>query len=170
MALEQLYDNNTVLSLLTLGSLDAVAINSKIDGARKNGFRVVKSNIWVAMNGKTTDEGPIIMGVACNTISSQVELILENDPQSPSSSDERGTNNFVKALLMVGKDELKIPIATSGDNRSWMPFVVSYGKNGWSIPEDQALSYWAYNLDDAALTTGTQFEIFAEHFGVWLKD
>ncbi len=122
------------------------------------------------MQGKTTDEGPIIIGVACNTVASQVELIMENDPQAPSSTDERGKGNYVKALHMIGKDELKIPIATDGDDRSWLPMTVSYGKNGWSIPEDQALSYWAYNMDDAALTTGTTMEIFAEHFGVWLRD
>ncbi len=155
------------MSIGALGSLAATKIGSKI-GVRKQGFRVVKSDIHFMMGGKTTDEGPIMIGVACNADSTEVEEILEADPQAPSDNDERGMGVFVKPLFMITKNELELPLASAPSER--LRFVFSYGKNGWSIPEDQELSYWAYNMDDAALTSGTSFRIFGEHFGVWLRD
>ncbi len=168
MALVQVFDNDITFNLGTLAALDVVQVNSKIDGARNQGFRVVKSSVHFMMGGKTTDEGPIMIGVACNALSPEVEEIMEADPQSPSDNDERGMGVFIKPLFMITKNELELPLASAPSER--LSFTFTYGKNGWSVPEDQQLAYWAYNMDDAALTTGTQLRIFAEHFGVWLRD
>ncbi len=170
MSLIQQFDNDGTLNLGALASLDAVLVNTKIDGSRGAGFRVVQSNFWFAMNNKTTDEGPIMIGISASMVAGEIEAAIEADPQDPTSDDARGKGTFIKPLFMIGKDELKIPIATDGDERSWKPHKISYGKNGWSIREEKALSVWGYNMDGAALTTGIVIEFFAEHFGVWLRD
>jgi len=165
MALIAQYDNNGTLTLGAQGALDVLSTNTKIDGARKQGFRVTKSNWFFQATGKTATEGPIIIGIACNADAAEIEAAIEADPQAPSDDDSRGMGVYIKPLFLMGIAQTEFPAA--GD-AVMKPFTVSYGKNGWSIPEDQALTVWAYAM--GALTTGTVIRFFAEHFGVWLRD
>ncbi len=167
MSLVQLFDTELSLALAALASKDVILQNGKIDGSRSQGFRIVNTKIWMEMEGKTVDEGPIQLGISCNAGAAEVEALMEADPQAPSDDDSRGIGVFVKTLFQVGKKELTIPAAASGRH---LMAEISYGKNGWSIPEDQPWSVWAFNAGTGALTTGTVFRIFAEHFGVWLRD
>ncbi len=162
------YDHDTQLTLGTLGGNDLIAQPSKIDQSRTRGFRVTKSRIFAEMIGKTTAEGPLMFGIAANASAAEIEAIIEADPQNPHDDDSRGKGVFIKLLRLIGQDELQIPLASAPGQL--MEFELSYGKNGWSIPQGEALSYWAYNMQAGALTTGTIFNIAAEHLGVWLRD
>ncbi len=168
MPLEQEFDSDTSLTLSTLGAAAAIVTNSRIDGTRRQGFRIVKSKLIVTVSGKTTAEGPIAYGVMAN-IDNAADLaaILTADPQGKTAKTERVKGQFVKLLGVIGLVPTTIPSSDEGTGKM---HEFTYGKNGWSIPEGRALSYWAFNKDGSALTAGTILNFTAEHFGVWLND
>ncbi len=168
IALEQQFDVEIAFLLGALGATDEIVQNSSIDGSRDQGFRIVKSDIFVTMTGKTTAEGPILFGVACNLpLAADVGKVLQADPQDKNADNARGKGTFIKMLTKIG---LVPTVWPNSDHGEGSHYTVHYGKNGWSIPEGQSLVYWARNNDSSALTTGTSIQISAEHFGVWLDD
>ncbi len=166
ISLVQQFDGNIALDLGTLAAGDVISTSSSIDAARKQGFRVTKSRIMIEMSGKTAGEGPILMGLACNFANAAaIEAALEDDPQGVNTQDaNRGKGTFLKVLALFMSAPTNIPTTRP------LMYEFGYGKNGWSIPEAEALLYWARNQDTGALTTGTRISISAEHFGVWLRD
>ncbi len=167
MALVQQFDQDFNLALGALAANDATLINGRIDGAREQGFRLVTTDLQIQLTGKTTAEGPIVYGVCCNMNAAEVEAAIEADPQISTADDARGKGTYIKILGMLGLLQTAFP--QSGDNTERRHHI-SYGKNGWSIPEGQAWSVWAYNQGSGALTSGTTMLMAAEHFGVWLRD
>ncbi len=167
IALVQQFDLDVLLTLGTLGANTVIVASSQIDSGRENGIRVTKSRLWWELTGKTTAEGPIVFGVAANFAdAAAIKVAIEADVQSSVANDLRGDGTFLKILGAVGL----APSAFPNNDMGIRPmFEISYGKNGWSIPEGQSLVYWAFNAG-SALTTGTVFIITAEHFGVWLRD
>ncbi len=171
MSLVQQFDVDKNITLGTLGASTAIFGASEIDGSRENGFRIAKSRITMTMTGKTTAEGPLLIGVCCNVDTvAQLKSILEADPQKPSADTHRGKGTYVRFLGQVGLLTIAIPTTAETNFPSQDNVIeISYGKNGWSIPEGSALQYFAFNLG-SALSSGTVFLITAEHFGVWLRD
>lgn len=168
MALVQQFDQDLSLVLSTLGAGSAILQPSKIDSGRENGFRVTKTKALITMTGKTTAEGPILIGVCANIpLASQLATLLANDAQSKSELNPRAPNWYVRFLAIVGLVPTVFPSSDEGIGKM---FEWSYGKNGWSIPEGSNLDFFAFNMDSSALTTGTAFNIAAEHFGVYLRD
>ncbi len=168
MALVQQFDSDLTLTLSTLGAASVISVDSSIDGSRLQGFRVTKSRIFITMSGKTTAEGPIALGVALNFESvAAIKAALESDPTGQQSDDDRGKGTFIRMLDTVGLVPTVFPSSDEGTGKM---YEISYGKNGWSIPEGRSMRFYAHNLFGSALTTGTQFQITAEHFGVWLRD
>ncbi len=168
MSLVQQFDIDLSVALSTLGAGVAIAADTKIDASRENGFRLVKSDVHMTMSGKTTAEGPLVVGLAGNFASLQeVTDVLDNDPQSRNADMKRGKGTFLKILGTIGLVPTTIP---SSDTGVGIHFEISYGKNGWSIPEGQKVFFWVRNNDSSALTTGTVVQFTAEHFGVWLND
>ncbi len=167
IVLEQQFDLDVLLTLADLAANTLISVSSKIDASRLNGFRVTKTELNWELTGKTIAEGPILFGVAANfTNDVAIEVALEADVQSRVGNNLRGDGTFLKILGKVGLS----PSAFPNNDMGVAPhYTISYGKNGWSIPEGQELVYWAYNAG-AQLTTGTVFIIDAEHFGVWLRD
>jgi len=166
MVLEQQFDEDHNVTLGALSGAAAIFGASKIDAGREQGFRLVKSNVTVSFTGKTASEGPISFGVCCNVpTAAELASVLVNDPQGSSSNKKRADNWFIKPLGVISL----LATATDAQNNIEMTFEISYGKNGWSIPEGSALNYYAFNMG-SALTTGTVIIISAEHFGVWLRD
>ncbi len=169
MVLVQQFDHDLELALSTLGAGTVIRKESLIDGSRLNGFRLVKSRIFITMTGKTTAEGPILFGLDIGfPAGTDVKAVLETDPQSSMADQNRGKNTFLKILGVVGLVPTVFPASDEGITPA--VYEMTYGKNGWSIPEGQALNYWFQNLMGSALTTGTTMQITAEHFGVWLRD
>ncbi len=168
MPLEQQFDPDQTIVLDTLAAATAIFGVSKIDASRAQGFRVAKSRIFIAMSAKTNAEGPILVGVSCNVATvTALKNIIEADPQNRNANIARGKGTYVRILGMIGFNQLAFP----GDGEPLQPAMeISYGKNGWSIPEGQKLDYWAFNIGSGSLTTGTVINIAAEHFGVWLND
>ncbi len=171
MALVQQIDEDNNLTLGALGGAAAAFGTSKIDAAREQGFRLVRSTFRIVMSGKTDTEGPIMIGVCANVPDvGALAAYLANDPSGISAADLRSDNWFVKVIGLIARNQVEIPNGPGiGNGMPWMEIEISYGKNGWSIPEGSALNLFAFNAG-STLTTGTVFLWNAEHFGVWLKD
>ncbi len=164
--LRQQFDEHAVLTLGALALHDAISVNSKIDATREQGFRIVKSVYHISLRDKTTQQGPIMFGVGLNTDAAGVEAALEADPQNRTDEISHPDGVFIKPITQVSRI-----MANSNSTGPLDPGIeVSYGKNGWSVIEGEKMMFWAYNMGDATLTTGTVFDIFVEHFGVWLND
>ncbi len=167
IALKQQFDHDTTLTLGTLAAATAISVASKIDTQREMGFRVVKSRIFWEWDGKVLFEGPILFGISIGLDPAGVKAAIEADPQNSIADDSRGEGTYIRFLGHWGTAELENPVAGGGH----MEAEVSYGINGWSVPEGIALAYWAYNKGGSALTAGAPIiHISAEHFGVWLRD
>ncbi len=171
MSLVQQFDHDRSLALGTLGANTAILSNTLIDSGRENGFRVTHSKFHFSMTAKTTTEGPIMVGCSVALTAAEIKAAIEADPQRSNAEDSRPPNTYIKTLFLMGVGQQEFP----GSGGSGMGFMkggidVSYGKNGWSVPEGSGLAVWAYNMDSGALTTGCIIHWFAEHFGVWLRD
>ncbi len=166
--LVQLFDEDNNITLGALAGAAAIFGASKIDAGREQGFRIMKSRLFISMTGKTATEGPILLGV-CANIPTAADLagLLALNPQDISDNPERADNWFVKMLDQIGLETVSYP--NNPMVLKTPSYSISYGRNGWSIPEGSALNYFAFNAG-ASLTTGTVFLIAAEHFGVWLRD
>ncbi len=162
------YDDNVTLTLSTLGATTVIATNSKIDSSRASGFRIIKSKIFAQFTGKTAAEGPVMFGVAIGYTAAEVEAILEQDPQSRVAAIEKG-KGYIEPIGMVPLEAVAGPVTgpTGGSGAHAGMFETT---PNWSCPEGASLSYWAYNMGSGALTTGTLFRVFAQHYGVWLRD
>lgn len=152
---------------MTLGALaayDVITQASKIDAARKNGFRVLKTEYFFDIDGKTAGEGPIVVGLAANQTAAEIEEAIEADPQGKVDDVEnQQAKRPVWPLEIFGS---KIG-DTNLENESTRKGELT---PRWSAPEGDGFSWWAYCLDAGGLTTGCTVVIFAKHYGVWLRD
>ncbi len=124
---------------------------------------MIKSRIWLAVSGKTAGEGPVMLGMSMNGTAANIEAAIEADPQSVVEDDNHPKAHYVKPLEMITKAfQEGIGSAQVEGGHTLTP--------NWSCPEGQDLLFWAYNMDTSALTTGMIVDIFAEHYGVWLRD
>ncbi len=155
------YDDVTI-TLSTLGAAAAIVAQSRIDAARLHGFRVLKTEYFIEATGKTSGEGPIMIGLAVDVTATGVKNAIESDPQS--TGDEVGQ---AEALTPVWPLKMLPKAFTNGDIGEYVS--MRSVNPGWSVPEGLGMQWWAFNMG-ASLTTGTVIRIFAKHFGVWLRD
>ncbi len=155
--------DETDITLSTLGAQTAIVAASRIDTSRLNGFRVLKTQYWIGVQGKTTAEGPVEIGAEIGLDATEVKECIEADPQN---SGEAGAIEQslrpVWPLVMIKREGTGILTWMDGQFREWKP--------QWSVPEGQGLFWYAFNYGGSALTSGTVVKIIAKHFGVWLRD
>lgn len=156
------YDENVTLTLGALAGLDVIAQNSKIDSSRENGFFLIRSTILAEVQAKTASEGPIVWGIAIGVAQGDIEQALEADPQSAFGLRLKNPNTYIKPLGLIAFGDTAKNLTPDSN-----PIVIS---PKWTVAEGHNLSYWAYNMNASALTTGTLIRIFAEHMGRDLRD
>ncbi len=165
-----LYDNNFTLAVGALASLDAIYQASKIDGSRLQGWKEIYCEITAQVTGKTSAEGPLLWGLAANLTASQIEVILEEDPQSKTTPITRADGSWLKVLGMIPLLTNAAPLTGGtgdGSDGAANPLRV---KVNWSIPEGLDFGMFVYNMDSSVVTTGTLIRAYMEHYGVWLRD
>ncbi len=162
------YDEDFVLPLGTLGAGVVISQQTKIDASRLNGFRVAMIRMSAMLSGKTTAEGPIAWGIACNMDAAEIEAAIEADPQDRTKSDAKGEGQWLKHLGLIGLGATELGLTGAGAlvNKA-DPIDI---KINWSVIEGENFVMWARNMDTSALTTGTLLTAFIETFGVWLRD
>lgn len=156
-----IYSETVDITLSTLAAKDVISAATKQDGSRAQGFRFLKSEVFVAANGLAAGEY-IMVGLSGPTMDAvEVEEAIEADPQSPDdrSPVEHAMRPYWPLCILGGE-------ANSGGMTIWQ----GEWKPRWSFTESVALSVWVYNLTTGALTTGCVVNVFMKHFGVWLND
>lgn len=159
--LDIVYDDVTI-TLGALAAKDAISSDSKIDAARLQGFRVMKTEYWIDYSGKATGEGPVMVGFSMNHTVGEVEEAFEADPGDRTSIQNAQAKRPVWPLKMIPAHAVQLDVPDKVLGGTFNP--------RWSCIEGKAAIWWAYNMDSSALTTGTVIRIFAKHFGVWLRD
>ncbi len=159
------------LTLGTLGAKIAILSNSNVDTGRNSGFHIIWVNIAGFFSGKTTTEGPILIGFACNVSAIELAAILADDPQAGSDPTKTGPGSWYHPLLLIGVDAVEGAItpeqgATNVQAQSHFHKIMVK----WTVPENNAFSMFAYNLDTGALTTGMAIKATIQFFGAWLRD
>ncbi len=157
----QIIHDNVGLTLGTLAGLDAItAANSKIASSNQNGFRLMRSEVYLNETGFTDGEGPILIGMAASLTAAEIEEALEASPTGRLDDVLNTMANRPIWPLAVQQSS----VTSTTDRR------VIVVQPRWSLPEDGGLVYFAYNLSSSPLTTGTILSFAAKHFGVWLND
>jgi len=151
---------------------DVLTTGGKIDSGRTSGFRAVKGRFMCQYSGKTEGDGPAVWGIACNLTAAEVELILEDDPQSPFTPREGAPASYIKILGVIAENSPGMSAAGDGsksgsghDGAPWVEETIN-----WSIPEEAGLVYFVWNHTSAAWTTGSTILGQSQIMGVWLDD
>ncbi len=147
------------VNLSTAISGAAVGVNSRIDASRLQGFRILKSQVFVALKDITEGEGPILIVMAHDLTATEVEETLGADPQRSGDPDLEA-----RAMRPVW------PVGLLMETVGGKTVLEKEMKIGWSFPEGTILKFYAINRDNATLTTGASMNVTAKHFGVWLRD
>ncbi len=151
-----------VLTLGTLAANTALQAASRIDAARVQGFRILKTEYFIDVVSMTDGEGPIIVGMQHNLSVAEVAEAILADPQGSKGIASPENEQAMRPVWPLGV--VAVDIANQ-EKAHWKTVKI-----GWSIPEDSTLNWFAFNSDASALTTGGKIFIDAKHFGVWLKD
>ncbi len=156
--------SNMLLALGALAAKDMTIVSDEnIDISQEQGFRVLKSLVWISVQGLTSPEGPVLLGAAGPGINAaELEEAIEAKPTAP--WDVTASEEAMRVYWPLGL------VAAGSNDRPLNDGVAIEFKPRWSFPEGSAMNWFAYNLDTAALQTGGIVHFFAKHFGVWLKD
>lgn len=169
--LKILYEVDWKLALGALAGDDvAVEPSAQIELTNEQGFRVQKLRWAGYYSGKTTSQGGIAWGIACNfedaTAAAQIETILEAQPGSAQAADGRQTDSWwiktMGVIPFIGTDGM-LDGGTDG-------MIMLDCDVNWSVPEGSSMFLWAHNMSGSGLTTGTVIDLYAEIYGVWLRD
>ncbi len=157
------------LVTITLGALaarDVISQASTTGSALKEDFRILKTKYYIAWRAPDFAEGPIVIGMAPGQMSAaEIEEALESTPTDTSDVPEIEQSNrmvWPLEIMMLQND------GTLSDGGK----AIAQGEvmTKWTFPDPDGWNWWTFNLDSVApLTTNGRIEIFAKHFGVWVR-
>lgn len=153
---------NLQIALSTLADATAIkATSGGLSGDMQEDFRIIKSEIFVYVEGHTQTEGPITIGI-CDAELSVTEIAECLDLNGPvDRNDHLNAERVMRPvfeLCQIGELSLEIP-------NNNLPIEKTLR---WTFPAAEGWDWFAYNDSGAALTTGTIVRIRAKHFGVWV--
>lgn len=151
-------------AVITLGALGS-SVTKKSDSQLTFGedFRLIKSEYWVAYEGLTAGETPIIIGIADNELS--VTEIAECLAAAPvDRNDNLGNEQAHRPVF---------PFAVIPDHNDGIRGALNNGKAiektlRWTFSDTEGFTLFAHNDTGATLTTGGIIRIRAKHYGVWV--
>ncbi len=153
-------------TLGTLASASAIIAGTRIDSNRLNGCAIRKGKMGISCRGKTTDEGPLIVGMSVGLTAAQIGEWFTADPQS--RNDETELEESQRKVLTVAHIHKEVTTLGSGGDAVGM--FVEFDWPGWDVIEGEALNTFVLNADGAVLTTGTVIDLYTELYGEWLRD
>lgn len=156
-------EKSTTLGALVAHTIQAVA--GEIDSSREHGVFLMQSKIWIHYQGKTSNEGPILVGMAINTTGAEVQAWILADPQDKNDKAEmeKARRSWIMPLALLPREGTGTPSA-SGIVK---PIVIN---PQWVIPEGSDMIYWSFNSSGSNLTTGASVNFVAHHLQRWLND
>ena len=153
------------LALTTIGSLVAKIFSGLV---LQEDFRMMKSELVAHITGLASGEGDgLILGI-CNGELSATEVGEALNADGPLDRNDRAlqerAERFVKPVAMVGGEQ-------TGPARVFLnehggPMIVA--KPNWTFSNPEGWSWFIFNNDITALTTGSTVSLQATHYGVWV--
>lgn len=147
------------MAIGNLASKDLVGQVGDYNAVLQDDFRLMKSEFYISVDAFTSNEGPIIVGIADGQLTdAEIEECIEARPN------DRNHN--------VAHEQSQRPV--------WPLCILDYQSVGakcswqdektlkWTFSDTEAWKYWVYNPSGAALSTGGVVRIFAKHYGVWV--
>lgn len=139
---QQVQHGIAAISLGTLGTNDTISVALTIDGSRDQGIFLKKMKAGFQLNGLTTDDGPLLVGLALAMSAAEVEEALEADPQGVDdvpASEQANRKVFPIGFFTQGKDpvdadliplrRVKFPWKEISEGQNLFMFVHNYGGN-----------------------------------------
>ena len=154
------------ITLSTLGALTAITGSGKIDASRLQGARLKKMRANISFVGKTTGEGPLLVGYTIEATTSETSAALAADPQF--NADPTGIQNKFKVvpLWVIPKNGTASENIVSTDQMRLHDMDIPYR----DIIEGSQLNWFVFNQDSGALTGGTIVDISVVTVAEWMRD
>ncbi len=159
---------NITLTLGALGASTAILAATKVDAARLNRIKLRKLKRAWSAQGKTTNQGPVLLGFSVGLTAAQIAAALTADPQSREDDTEASSSS-----LKVWPDAV-LSRAFTG-MQATPDSVIGYDEAAdfpsWTIPEGSSLDIWGFNLNTSTtLTTGTSVRCVMTLVDTWMRD
>lgn len=150
---------------ITLDTLAAnTAISSELRGIKSQGIKIKKFKYAVTIYGKTTNEGPVAVGIACQDLTdSQIAECINAQPtdfQDPGSSEQGNRKVFVLEVLAYNGTAMDASLTKWKEAKDFP---------SWVVEEHEDIRFFAYNFG-AQLTTGCIARIVCWMNYRWLHD
>ncbi len=152
----------------TLASEAAAVVAFPTSAAMVSDYRMLRIQYAFDYTGKTTAQGPLIFGLCVGASAAEVAEALLSTPADKGQLDEGNDANRAIWPLEYAPKFATEQIDPLYEFREFNPKWSTRGtgnQNGL-----QELKAFAFNADDAALSTGTQFGCNIKVAGVWVND
>ncbi len=153
------------ITLSTLGALTAILGAGKQDATRLQGMRFKKIKAHMEFLGKTAGEGPLMVGYAIDTTTSETGEALSADPQHRSDPSGEAQGRKVVPVWIIPKGSTGSEVVISHPDEM-QDITMPYKE----LIEGSTLNWFVYNMDSGALQTGTVVNIAYVAVGEWLRD
>ncbi len=161
-----IHETNISQLLSTLAGVSTITAASRIDGSRQQGCKILKCKAAMFFDGKTTDEGPLIVGIAAVS-SGNISEAFVADPrrfEDPGLADD--ANRKVFPIWSIARRSVQ----SNSDTDDNMKMLEDIRMPTWTLTEEEALVWFIFNRSGSALTNGTTVRINAVFVTRWERD
>ncbi len=156
------------VSVGALADNGVVSASIAIDASRTQGVRLRQFKAAFDWFGKTTDQGPLLVGLSTDLSTTEISECLQADPQHindvPSTEE---ANRKVFPLFIVGAESTAGNYPGHSDEAS---SLIDMNFPWREITEGQGIQFWVQNLSGGTLTTGMTLFMIWTAVQDWLKD
>lgn len=155
---------------LALGALagESTAVTAlNIDSSRDQGASIKKVKAHFSFEGKTANQGPIIIGFSAGLTGAEITESIRADPTSFTNAtefEEARRRLYPWAVINFAATTL----AGENSRDSYLDTLRDFPR--WDIIEGSSLSFFAHNCGTGALTTGTDVYYETRITQEWIKD
>lgn len=145
-------------TLGTLGAALALIVATKVVTTN---FRLIKAEGWLHWQDATTEEGPLMIGIARGNLTvTQIKEALDSDVLSPASTE---ANEQAMRPIFLFDEMLKADVAST-KHSAYVSKTIR-----WTFTENVGFQLFCFNINTGALTTGSSIRGRMKYYGVWVK-
>ncbi len=133
-------------------------------------FRVLKAEVYASIEGLTAGEGAaLLIGLARGSLSdNQIEEALNGAPVGP--NDQQNIDRAGRPVWIMGATDQR---GSQAGNATKLQFSGEHGlmltaKPRWTFHFPAGWTFWVFNYDNSALTTGATVRMHIKLYGVWV--
>ncbi len=145
--------------LAALAGLDVDVFGDGYLNALAEDFRVIKMEYWLSWSQQAVGD-VVLFGIADGALTAaEIEETLEARP---------GDSNDVPESEAVMRPVW--PLVMLGETATGAGPTIAHGEKTirWTFKDAAGWTWWAYNVDAGALTSGNQIVVNTKYWGVWV--